>query len=158
MKTRIEALRKLQWLLDEAFRVPGTSIRVGWDPIIGLVPWAGDLLTVLLSCAILFQAHQMRLPRIVQLRMLMNVAIDLLLGAIPGVGDAADAFWKSNQKNIELLRRRAAVSVEEARHGRLSDWLFVGLIMLVLIGMLLGSIALGLYLLSLVFRNIPSPF
>ena len=72
MKTRIEALRRLQWWLDEAFRVPGTSIRVGWDPIIGLVPWAGDLLTALLSCAIVFQAHQMRLPRIVQLRMLMR--------------------------------------------------------------------------------------
>jgi hypothetical protein len=118
---KIEALRKLQWFLDEAFRVPGTSIRVGWDPIIGLVPWAGDLLTALLSCAIVFQAHQMRLPRIVQLRILMNVAIDLLIGAIPGVGDAADAFWKSNSMNMALLDRHAA----EVRPATVADCLFV---------------------------------
>src|SRR5258706_4251521 len=121
MTTRIEALRRLQWWLDEAFRVPGTSIRVGWDPIIGLVPWAGDLLTALLSCAIVFQAHQMRLPRIVQLRMLMNVAIDLLIGAIPGFGDAADAFCKSNTMNMALLDRHAA----EVRPATAADWLVV---------------------------------
>ena len=86
MKTRLEALRQLRWFLDEAFRVPGTSFRVGWDPIIGLVPWAGDVLTALMSCSIVLHAHQMRLPRIVQLRMLMNVAIDLVIGAIPFVG------------------------------------------------------------------------
>ena len=59
----MRTLRSVQWRLDEAFRVPGTSIRVGWDPIVGLVPWVGDLLTALLSCAIVLHAHQMRLPR-----------------------------------------------------------------------------------------------
>ena len=118
---RMRALRSMQWWLDEAFRVPGTSIRVGWDPIIGLVPWAGDLLTALVSCAIVFHAHQRRLPRIVQLRMLMNVAIDLLLGAVPIVGDAADAFWKSNSMNMALLERHAG----EARPASAGDWLFV---------------------------------
>jgi hypothetical protein len=103
----LETLRKLRWFLDEAFRVPGTSIRVGWDPIIGMVPWAGDLFTALLSCAIVLHAHRLRLPRIVQLRMLMNVAIDLLVGAIPVVGDAADVFWKSNSLNMALLERHA---------------------------------------------------
>jgi Domain of unknown function (DUF4112) len=99
----------------------GTSIRVGWDPIIGLVPWVGDLLTALLSCAIVLHAHQMRLPRIVQLRMLMNVAIDLVVGAIPVVGDAADAFWKSNSMNMALLERHA----DEVRPASAGDWLFV---------------------------------
>jgi hypothetical protein len=117
----LERLRKLRWLLDEAFRVPGTSIRVGWDPIIGLVPWVGDLLTALLSCAIVFHAHQRRLPRIVQLRMLMNVAIDLLVGAVPIVGDAADVFWKSNSMNMALLERHA----DEVRPASAGDWLFV---------------------------------
>ena len=118
----MRALRSMQWLLDEAFRVPGTSVRIGWDPIVGLVPWAGDLVTALLSCAIVFHAHQMRLPRVVQLRMLMNVAIDLLVGAIPIVGDAADAFWKSNSMNMALLERHAA----EVRPASAWDWLFVG--------------------------------
>ena len=137
---KIEALRKLQWFLDEAFRVPGTSIRVGWDPIIGLVPWAGDLLTALLSCAIVFQAHQMRLPRIVQLRMLMNVAIDLLIGAIPGVGDAADAFWKSNTMNMALLDRHAA----EVRPATAADWLFV-------VGVIAAILAVALVPLIMVY-------
>ena len=122
MKTRLEELRQLRWFLDEAFRVPGTSIRVGWDPIIGLVPWAGDVLTALMSCAIVLHAHQMRLPRIIQLRMLMNVAIDLVIGAIPFVGDAADAFWKSNSMNMALLERHAA----EVKPPSAGDWLFVG--------------------------------
>jgi hypothetical protein len=117
----MRALRSMQWWLDEAFRVPGTSIRVGWDPIIGLVPWVGDLLTALMSCAIVFHAHQRRLPRIVQLRMLMNVAIDLLVGAVPIVGDAADVFWKSNSMNMALLERHA----DEVRPASAGDWLFV---------------------------------
>jgi hypothetical protein len=118
----IETLRKVRWFLDEAFRVPGTSIRVGWDPIIGLVPWAGDLLTALLSCAIIVHAHRLRLPRVVQLRMLINVAVDLVVGAVPLVGDAADFFWKSNSMNMALLERHAA----EAMPARAGDWLFVG--------------------------------
>ena len=118
---RMRALRSMQWWLDEAFRVPGTAIRVGWDPIIGLVPWAGDVLTALLSCAIVLHAHTLRVPRIVQLRMLLNVAIDLLIGAVPIVGDAADVFWKSNSMNMALLERHAS----QARPATAGDWLFV---------------------------------
>ncbi len=121
MATRLDALRKLQWFLDEAFRVPGTSIRVGWDPIIGLVPWAGDVLTALLSCAIVIEAHHQRVPRIVQLRMVLNVAVDLLVGAVPILGDAADAFWKSNSKNMALLERHAG----KRRPASVGDWFFV---------------------------------
>ena len=119
---KLETLGRLRWWLDEAFRLPGTSIRVGWDPIIGLVPWAGDLLTALLASAIVLHAHRMRLPRVVQLRMLLNVAIDLLIGAIPVLGDAADVFWKANSMNMALLERHAA----EARPATTGDWLFVG--------------------------------
>ena len=141
---RLETLRQFRWFLDEAFRVPGTSIRVGWDPIIGLVPWAGDLLTALLSCAIVFQAHQMRLPRIVQLRMLMNVAIDLLIGAIPGVGDAADAFWKSNTMNMALLDRHAA----EVRPASVADWLFVAGVIAAILAVALVPLIMVYWLLT----------
>ena len=79
---RLETLREWQRLLDSAFRVPGTGIRFGWDPLIGLIPWVGDALTALLGCALIVQAHQMRVPRVVQLRMLMNVGIDLLVGVV----------------------------------------------------------------------------
>jgi hypothetical protein len=108
-------------LLDEAFRVPGTKLRFGWDPIIGLVPWIGDLLTALVGCAILAQAHQMRVPGVVQLRMLLNIGIDLVAGVVPLVGDAVDFFWKSNAKNFALLERHAP-AVQPATRG---DWIFV---------------------------------
>jgi hypothetical protein len=126
---RLEALRALQRWLDDAFGVPGTSLRFGWDPLIGLVPWVGDLLTALMSGAIVLQAHHMRLPRVVQFRMLGNVAIDLLAGAIPVVGDAADFFWKSNKKNFVMLEQHAY----EVRPATAGDWLFVGGILLAIL-------------------------
>ena len=117
----LSALRSLKHFLDEAFRVPGTNIRFGWDPIVGLIPWAGDLLTGLLSCAIIVQAHRMSVPRVVQLRMLLNVVIDVIVGAVPLVGDVADVFWKSNTKNFALLELHA----DEVRPPSAGDWLFV---------------------------------
>ncbi len=128
LQRRMEALRWLQRLLDEAFRVPGTNIRFGWDPIVGAVPWLGDVLTAVLSCAILVQAHHLRVPRVVQLRMLANVGIDLVAGAIPFLGDVVDVFWKSNAKNFALLERHA-VAPAAATAG---DWLFaIGLVAVV---------------------------
>ena len=118
---RLEALRKLMRLLDEAFRVPGTNLRFGWDPIIGLVPWVGDVITAVVGCAIVVQAHQMRIPRVIQLRMLLNIGIDVLIGVVPFLGDAADVFWKSNAKNFAMLERHAP-EVQPATRG---DWLFV---------------------------------
>jgi hypothetical protein len=115
------ALRSLQQLLDSAFRIPGTSVQFGWDPIVGLVPWLGDVLTALFSCAVIVQAHHLRVPRVVQLRMLLNVGIDILLGVIPVFGDVADVFWKSNSKNFALLERHAA----RAQPATRGDWLFV---------------------------------
>ena len=120
-RQRIDQLRQLQRLLDKAFRIPGTNIRFGWDPVAGLIPWAGDALTALLSCAFLVQAFRMRLPRVVQLRMLLNIAIDLVFGAVPVIGDVTDLVWKANTRNLALLERHAA----EPQPARLSDWLFV---------------------------------
>jgi hypothetical protein len=130
---RMQALRSLQRLLDEAFRVPGTRIRFGWDPLIGAVPWLGDAVTAVLSCAIIVQAHQMRVPRIVQLRMLANVGIDLIAGAIPLLGDVADFVWKSNTKNFALLERHARAPLAATA----GDWLFV-------IGLVAAVIAMAL--------------
>lgn len=140
----IETLRKLQWWLDEAFRVPGTSIRVGWDPIVGLVPGAGDLLTALLSCAIVLHAHRLRVPRVVQLRMLFNVAIDLLVGVVPFVGDAADVFWKSNSMNMALLERHAG----RMRAPSAGDWLFVGAILAAIVAVALVPLVMVYWLLA----------
>jgi hypothetical protein len=141
-RRRFEALRSLKRFLDEAFRVPGTNLRFGWDPVIGLVPWMGDVLTALFACGIIVQAHQMRVPRVVQLRMLMNVAIDLLIGIVPFVGDVADFFWKSNSKNFALLERHAATS--GFVRPTAGDWVFV-------IGILAAVLALALIPLALIY-------
>ena len=130
---RLNSLRKLQHLLDNAFRVPGTSLRFGWDPILSVVPWAGDVIAALLSCAIVVQAHRMRVPRVVQVRMLLNTAIDVVVGSVPVVGDVADLFWKSNAKNFSLLERHAA----EPQPATPSDRLFVGVVLAAVIAMAL---------------------
>jgi len=118
---RLPALRRLKHFLDDAYRVPGTNVRFGWDALIGMVPWVGDLATALMACAIIVQAHSMGVPRVVQLRMVINVAIDLFVGIVPFFGDIADVFWKSNTKNFALLERHLG-QVAGAMRG---DWLFV---------------------------------
>ena len=151
-------LEQLSYWLDGMFRIPGTGWRFGLDALVGLVPGVGDLATSAFSFYILAAGVRYRVPKATLLRMGVNLGIDYLVGSIPLLGDLFDAAWKSNQKNVELIRRRATASPEEARRGRTSDWLFVGGVILVLLAILVGSIVFTIYLLSLVFRNIPSPF
>ena len=146
MDRRLESLRALKRFLDEQFRVPGTNLRFGWDPLIGLIPWAGDALTAVLGIGIIVQAHHMRVPKVVQLRMLFNIAIDLLLGVVPFFGDAIDFFWKSNSKNFALLERH----VGTARPATTGDWLFVGGVTAVIIGVALIPIFVVYWLLHAV--------
>ena len=145
----IEAsLDQLSRWMDGVFRIPGVGWRFGLDALIGLIPGIGDTATSLVSFYVLVAGVRYRVPKVTLLRMGLNIAIDYLLGSVPVVGDVFDAFWKSNQMNVELLRERATVSPDETREGRLSDWLFVVSIILVLVFLLLGSIALSLYILG----------
>ncbi len=145
----MDALRSMKRWLDEAFRVPGTPIRFGWDPVIGMVPWLGDLVTALFSSAIILQAHKMRLPRVVMLRMLFNVAIDLGVGAVPLFGDVADAFWKSNTKNFALLELHA----DEVRPPSASDWLFVAGVIAVIVIIALIPLLVLYWLVSVLLQR-----
>ncbi len=133
--------------MDDLFRVPVLGWRFGLDAIVGLIPGFGDTATSLVSFYILGAAVRYRVPKVTLLRMGLNIGIDYLGGALPVVGDLFDAWWKSNQMNVDLLKRRAAVSANEARQGRTSDWLFVGIIILGLIGLAIGSAAVTIYLL-----------
>ena len=141
------SLERLSWLMDDLFRVPVLGWRFGLDALIGLIPGFGDTATSLVSFYILAAAVRYRVPKITLLRMGMNIGIDYLVGSLPLVGDVADAWWKSNHMNIDLLKKRATVSAEEARSGRVSDWLFVGGIILGLIVLAVGSAFVSLYLL-----------
>jgi hypothetical protein len=101
--------------------VPGTTYRIGLDPIVGLVPWIGDLVSPLFTVALLWQARDVRIPKIVLGRMIFNAAVDAIVGAIPFVGDLFDFGWKANQLNMALLERHAY----EEHPASLGDWAFV---------------------------------
>lgn len=114
-------LRRWSHLLDTVFRIPGTNIRFGWDPILGLVPGLGDLSSPIFAAALLLQARRMRVPRIVLLRMLLNAGIDAVLGFVPVLGNLADIGWKANTRNMALLERHAEPGVPP----RTADRVFV---------------------------------
>ena len=133
--------------MDDLFRVPVLGWRFGLDAIIGLIPALGDTSTTLVSFYILASAVRYRVPKITLLRMGLNIGIDYVVGALPVVGDVADAWWKSNRKNLELMQKRATVSAEEARSGKASDWLFVGVIIVGLVALALASAFVSFYLL-----------
>lgn len=100
-KTR-ERLQALAWWLDSSIRLPG-GFRIGADAILGLVPFLGDMLGVLLSGFIVLQAARLRAPFSVLARMLLNVAIEGVIGVVPLAGDVFDAAWKANLRNLSLL-------------------------------------------------------
>jgi hypothetical protein len=139
--TDVESLDRLARLLDDFIRIPILNVRVGLDPILGLVPWAGDTLSALFSLFLIGSAIQYRAPKIVILRMAMNVAFDYLLGIIPFIGDASDFFVKSNRWNMNLLRRYA----QERRRPSVSDYLFVTAVIMALVSLIVGGIALTFY-------------
>jgi hypothetical protein len=142
--------------MDEVFRVPVLGWRFGLDALIGLIPGLGDTSTSLVSFYILAAAVRYRVPKITLLRMGLNIAFDYVIGSLPLVGDVADAWWKSNRMNLDLLRKRATVSAAEARSGRTSDWLFVGGIIVVLILLALGSAAISIYILTKIITGLSS--
>jgi uncharacterized protein DUF4112 len=142
-----QSLERLGWIMDDLFRIPVLGWRVGLDALVGLIPGFGDTTTSLVSLYILASAVRYRVPKITLLRMGLNIAIDYAVGSLPVVGDLFDAWWKSNQMNVALLKRRAQVSADEAKKGRASDWIFVGIIIVGLVVLAVGSAALSLYLL-----------
>jgi hypothetical protein len=146
--TDVESLDRLARLLDDFIRIPFLNVRVGLDPILGLVPWAGDTLTALFSLYLIGSAIQYRAPKVVILRMAMNVAFDYLLGIIPFVGDASDFFVKSNRWNMNLLRRYA----QERRRPSVSDYLFVTAVIMALVALIVGGVALVFYSIKAVGR------
>lgn len=98
----IERMRTVARVLDEGVRLPGTDFRFGVDPIVGILPGAGDAVTSAVSLYIVFEAARMGVSRPTLVRMLTNVAVDLVGGSVPLLGVVFDAFWKANKWNVEL--------------------------------------------------------
>ena len=143
---RDENLDLLSRVLDTWFRIPGTSIRFGLDGIIGLVPGIGDVLAGLASCIIILAAWVRGVPYVTVARMVVNLAIDVIIGAIPLLGDAFDIAWKANRRNYALLTRH----LEQPSRHHWGDWLFlagVGLVIAVIFAVPVLVIAWLLHLL-----------
>ncbi len=149
-----ESLESLSRYLDGLFRVPGTGWRFGLDALIGLIPNAGDTLTSILSFYILIAGARYGVPKITLLRMALNIGLDYLVGTIPFIGDAFDFFWKSNKRNMDLIRERATGK----NVGTWHDYAFVFGMILLLIGLLIGSILISIYLLALLFGSLWSMY
>ena len=111
---RIARIEALAMLLDTAFIIPGTNLRFGFDALIGLVPGIGDAVTTAVSLWLVKEARALGAPGHLVARMLGNIAIDGLVGAVPLLGDAFDLVWKSNRRNLHLLRRH--LDGESSRH------------------------------------------
>lgn len=133
----------IAWVLDNSIPVPGTGgRRFGIDAIIGLVPFAGDLVSAAIGLYVVWRGSRLGLPRIVVARMLANSAVDLVIGGIPLIGDAFDLWFKANTRNLALMRRH----LEDPGTSTRDDWLVVAglLVAIVVIVALVGWLLVAL--------------
>ena len=142
--------RALARLLDDLIRIPGTQIGIGIDPIIGLIPGVGDLLGGVMSSYILLVAAQAGAPTSVLVRMLGNIALDSLVGVVPVVGDLFDVGVKSNRRNVDLLEHYLGAPKETKAASRG----VVALIVLTLLLLVVGVVAVGVWVARLLGRLI----
>jgi hypothetical protein len=138
-------VRRVARMLDSALRIPGTNIRFGLDAVIGLVPGLGDAAGAVLAAYIILLAARLGAPAAVVVRMLVNVAVDAMAGAIPLIGDLFDVAWKANNRNVALLDRYldAPGKVHAASRAMLAG------IVAALAALVVGGIALGVWAIRL---------
>ena len=146
---RVERLRRLAVLLDDSIPIPGTRFRIGVESIIGLIPGAGDLAGGAFSLYILLQAARMGVPRPLLVRMGTNLVIDVVVGAVPVLGDLFDAGFKANLRNLALLERHADRPVASTRSSRR----FVALLALLVGCCIVGAIAVLVWLIHLLLTR-----
>jgi len=118
------ALQRLRWLadlFDDRFRLPFTNRRFGLDALLGLLPGIGDAATAVVSLYLAAESRRMGMPFTALLRMAVNVGIDLVLGAVPLLGDIFDFAWKANQRNVQLVLDHVEQHASKAERERLKD-------------------------------------
>jgi hypothetical protein len=134
----LELLRRWARIFDSAFQIPGTQIRFGIDPLLGLVPGIGDLASPILSLFMIWHGAKLRVPKVVLARMVLNALIDAGVGSIPVAGDLFDFGWKATEWNLALLEKHAM----PGRRASSGDYVFVILCAVVLIAAALLPILL----------------
>jgi hypothetical protein len=135
--------------LDNAVRVPGTEIRVGFDPVLGLVPGVGDIVGGALAGYLVFLAARHGAPKSVLLRMTSNLALDSLVGTVPLLGDLFDVGWKANARNLALLEQHLARPAATRRSSRLFVAAVIGALVLLLVGAVYIGVAVVRLLIGL---------
>jgi hypothetical protein len=148
-EARLERLQRLAWLLDASIGLPFTRFRFGFDAVVGLIPGLGDAIGALFSAYILLEAARFGVPRGLLLRMVANIALDTGVGTIPLLGDLFDAVYKSDLRNLSLLRRHLNNPVEARRASRRFLFGMVAAIVLLAAAAFGGAILLVKLLLGL---------
>jgi hypothetical protein len=149
----VDAERRIAFMtriFDNLIEVPGTGRRFGVDPIIGLIPVVGDIAGAVASFWIIGEAAKFKLPPIVLARMIVYASVDMLLGAIPLIGNVLDFFSKANERNLALFRRHASDPDASTADTRL---FFIGLVALFL-GLAWLTLELFQWLLGALIRAI----
>jgi Domain of unknown function (DUF4112) len=146
---RVAALARFAELLDSGIRVPGTQLRFGLDPLIGLIPGVGDAAGALLAAWILIEAIRLGTSRSTVLRMAGNIALDAGVGAIPILGDIFDFAWKANLRNVALLERHLTDPARAQRADRFFVACVIGGIAAVTVALVAAGAVLTMRLLSL---------
>lgn len=136
-------------LMDTVFTIPGTNIRFGLDPILGLLPTFGDTASAIVSTLLILQSAKYGVPRVILARMTLNVLLNTAIGAIPVLGDIFSVWFKSNARNYDLLRRHASTR-KAATWG---DWVFVVGLLALILGAVVLMIAGAVALLSAIFNR-----
>ena len=148
--TRARNVRVLAHFLDSSIPIPGTSWKFGFDAVIGLIPVVGDLIGAVLSGYIVLEAARAQVPTLTLVRMLVNVGVEVLVGAVPALGDLFDAAWKANMRNVALLERHLAVTATPAREKR--SVLGATVLALILLVLIVGAgLALGIFVARLLW-------
>ena len=148
-RTALEPIFKwLAYIMDDVVRVPGTQFRFGLDPLLGLIPGIGDTSSALVSAFALIQAVRLGVPKILLVRMALNVLVNEVIGVVPVVGDAFSFWFKSNARNYEIIKHHRLGTTAPKR----SDWLFVIGILLLLFVIVCAGIAISFLLLGALAR------
>jgi hypothetical protein len=147
-RRRLERLRRITTLLDNAIPIPGTKYRVGLDPILGLIPGVGDAVGTAMAGYIMVEAIRFGVPRSMLVRMLLNIGVDTAFGAVPGLGDVFDFVWKADAKNLALLHEHLGRPVAARRASRRVVAVAVVLVALLAV----GAVALVILLSRLISR------
>ena len=150
-RAAVEPLFKwLALVMDQFLVVPGTNLRFGLDPIIGLIPGLGDSISALISAASLIYAARCGVPKILIARMSVNILVNELIGLVPGVGDAFSFWFKSNARNYDLLRQHLGT----AERSRKSDWIFVWAVLALLFVVFCAGLVVSYFVLRLILKAV----